>query len=379
MRELRYVSSRGVLSVSEATIETAIAGWLADVGDTRSAETYKAYDYALRTLRRWAAEQQPPLLSLEALDAPALKRYVGALVARGLDERTLHQYIGVLTRWLQALLDAGEIAGVRNQRGKLMTPTGLRTMLAQQLPRPRPAVAPRVPDLRRLPAYYDAQLGEFLAGRGGAVPDGTDAVALRHYLNLLRNRALIATLFSTGGRINEVLSIDVRMAQRGGEIQDAVRIVGKGRKERPLRLNRTARTWIAEYLRARAPFFAGALALFISHGPRGKGERVSDVSAWKAVKEAAEALADARRAEGASRDEIRALLAVGPHALRHFLAQAMLDEGADYKDLTAVLGHSSAVVTEQFYARLGDERVMEIVETFAPEPAVAFRPEPPAE
>ncbi len=50
----------------------------------------------------------------------------------------------------------------------------------------------------------------------------------------------------------------------------------------------------------------------------------------------------------------------------------MLDEGADYKDLTAILGHSSAVVTEQFYARLGDERVMEIVATFAPRPSDAF-------
>jgi site-specific recombinase XerD len=354
------------------TIDEAIGQWLADLQDTRSAETYKSYDYALRSFRRWL-DAQPTVTTIDALDAPLLKRYVAMLVERRLDQRTLHQYVGVLCRWMQSLIDAGELSGIPSGRGKLMTAAGLRAMLSQQLPRPEPAVAPRVPDLRRLPAYFDEQLHAFLRQRADRIPAEDEPAPLRHYLNLLRNRALLATLFSTGGRINEVLSLDVRVVRRRGEIQDAVRVQGKGRKERPLHLDRTARAWIAAYLNARAPYFVDAAALFISHGPRGKGQRLSDVSAWKAVKEAAEALADLRRAEGASRDEIQALLAVGPHALRHFLAQAMLDEGADYKDLTAVLGHSSAVVTEQFYARLGDERVLEVIETFAPEPAATFR------
>jgi site-specific recombinase XerD len=355
------------------TIEQAIAQWLADIEESRSVETYKSYDYALRAFRRWLIETQPQVRSIDAIDAPLLKQYVTSLVDRKLDARTLHQYIGVLTRWVQALVDAGEIQGIVNRRGKLMTANGVRTLLTQQVPRLEPAVAPRVPDLRRLPAYYAEQFQEFMRTRADQVPGTDDPVALRQYLNLLRNQALIATLFSTGGRINEVLSLDVGMVKRRGEIQDVVRIQGKGRKARPLRLNRTARAAIADYLQARAPYFDAATALFISHGPRGKGQRLSDVSAWKVVKEAAEALADLRRAEGASKDEVRALLAVGPHALRHYLAQAMLDEGADYKDLTAVLGHSSAVVTEQFYARLGDERVLEVIETFAPEPAATFR------
>lgn len=68
---------------------------------------------------------------------------------------------------------------------------------------------------------------------------------------------------------------------------------------------------------------------------------------------------------------------VSPHSLRHYLVQAMLDEGADYKDITAILGHSSSVVTEQFYARLGDERTMEIANTFAPRMNPLFDPSNP--
>jgi site-specific recombinase XerD len=355
------------------TIEQSITEWLEDIGDRRSEETHKSYAYALRAFQRWLAEAHPKLRAVDELNAPLLKEYVTTLLKRKLDTRTLHQYVGVLTRWLQALIDAGELPGIINQRGKLMTADGVRSLLIQQIPRLEPAVAPRVPDLRRLPAYYAEQFYQFMRARADQVPGIDDPVALRQYLNLLRNQALIATLFSSGGRINEVLSLDAGMVKRRGAIQDAVRIRGKGRKERPLRLNQTARTAIAAYLESRAPYFEDSTALFISHGPRGKGQRLSDVSAWKVVKEAAEALADLRRAEGAPKDEVRALLAVGPHALRHYLAQAMLDEGADYKDLTAVLGHSSAVVTEQFYARLGDERVLEVIETFAPEPAATFR------
>jgi site-specific recombinase XerC len=71
--------------------------------------------------------------------------------------------------------------------------------------------------------------------------------------------------------MNEVLSLDVGMVKRRGKIQDAVHIQGKGRRGRPLRLNRAARIAIAAYMEARMPYVADATALFIAHGPRGKG------------------------------------------------------------------------------------------------------------
>ena len=89
--------------------------------------------------------------------------------------------------------------------------------------------------------------------RGTAEPDGAharnhgvapsnDLVHVRAHLNLLRNRALIAVLFGSGGRISEVLSLTVGTVQRQERIVDMAPIRGKGRKRRSLRLDETART-----------------------------------------------------------------------------------------------------------------------------------------
>jgi integrase/recombinase XerD len=173
-------------------------------------------------------------------------------------------------------------------------------------------------------------------------------------------------LFASGGRIHEVLSLGVGQVQVRGRIVAAPVIAGKGRKQRPLRLDEDARAWIGEYLIARQPSFAAAPALFISHGPRGAGQQLTTVTGWRIVKNAADALADQRMVAGASSAELRDLRAVSPHSIRHYVAQAMLDEGAEYKDIAALFGHSSTSVTEQVYARLDPERTLEIADTFAP-------------
>lgn len=150
---------------------------------------------------------------------------------------------------------------------------------------------------------------------------------------------MIATLFSTGGRLNEILGLTVAAVTTRGRVANVVAVTGKGRQRRPLCHDRDTQRWIADYLYSRQALFPTASALFISHGRNGAGKQLSDVTAWKVVKAAAEALADVRMQEGADVEELRALRGVSPHSLRHYLAQAMLDEGADYKDITAILGH----------------------------------------
>lgn len=358
-------------------VTAAMEAWIGDLEDQgRSADTLATYRYALMLFARWL-EPQAPTFTLDTLSLQVFSHYVTALQARTLSDATIRAYIGILTRWVHDLINQGELPGIPNRRGRLITAAGLRDALERQFARPEPAVAPRMPDLRRLPAYYHVQLQRFLAQRGMVVPTVAEPGPLRTYLNLLRNRALIATLFSTGGRINEILGLTVAGVQRRGRVANVVAVTGKGRKRRPLRLDQNAQHWIADYLQLRQAFFPAASALFISHGPNGAGNQLSDVTAWKVVKVAAEALADVRMQEGADQEELRALRGVSPHSLRHYLAQAMLDEGADYKDITAILGHSSSVVTEQFYARLGDERTIEIADTFAPQMNPLFDPSNP--
>lgn len=349
------------------SIEEAIEQWLADlVEQQRSPDTVATYRSAMHQFQAWLAER-PEVVELGTLRVSLLAAYIQAAIGRKLHQHTILAYIGVLTRWLQDLVNQGELdTGIPNQRGRLIPPAGVRDLLERMVGRRTPPVAPRIPDLRDLPNYYPQRLVAWLAARGGVLPTPADSRAFRDYLTLLRNQALVGTLFSTGGRINEVLGLTVRQVRHGGTIVSAVPITGKGRKARSLRLDDDARTWIAQYLDARQPLFGAALALFISHGPRGAGNRMTDVTGWRVVKLAADALADAEVAAGADETSVQSLRAVSPHAIRHYVAQAMLDEGADYKDIAAILGHSSSLVTETVYARLDEERILEIADTFAP-------------
>lgn len=350
-----------------ASIEAAIAQWLADLTEQqRSPDTVATYRSAMHQFQVWLAER-PEVMELGTLRISLLVAYIQAALGRKLHRHTILAYIGVLTRWLQDLVNQGELdTGIPNQRGRLIPPTGVRDLLERMVGRRTPPVAPRIPDLRDLPNYYPHALDAWLMARGGVLPTPAESRPFRDYLSLLRNQALVGTLFSTGGRINEVLGLNVRQVRQGGMIVSAVPITGKGRKTRPLRLDEDARAWLAQYLDARQPLFGTAPALFISHGPRGAGNRMTDVTGWRVVKLAADALADAEVAAGATEASVQSLRAVSPHAIRHYVAQAMLDEGADYKDIAAILGHSSSLVTETVYARLDEERMLEVADTFAP-------------
>lgn len=374
----------------DSTFETWRDHFIADLTDSRrSRTTIRAHAATITAFLHWLAEEPDPP-SATALPSAVFEHYVEYLrdsrvslhatrrIAAGqpvdiqpLKTTTILAYIGVLTRWLQWLKDEGELTAIHDRRGRPLTPAQLAKRLARLVDQPEPRAAPRMPDLRRLPAYYDLHLAAFLDAQG--LPPSADPVHVRAHLNLLRNRALLAVLFASGGRISEVLSLTVGIVQRRGQIVDMAPISGKGRKRRSLRLDETARVWIADYLEARAARYPGAEALFISHGPKANGKRLSVVSAWRAVKEATSWLADERAADGAGEAEVDAIRAVSPHGLRHFLAQALLDADAAYKDIAELLGHSSTVVTEQVYARPDEQRTHELVDTLAPRPVLGAR------
>lgn len=341
--------------------------WLDDLAERQvSQHTVTNYRSALHQFKDWLGKRSGTQ-ELSSLRVHTFVSYIKTLQARHLAQTTLHAHIGVLTRWLHDLVDYGHLmGGIPNRLERMVTPDGVRDTLERLVGPKPPLVAPRVPDLRELPNYYGDCVQHWLQAREGMLPSLKDHIANREYLSLLRNQALIGALFSSGGRIHEVLSLQVAQVHRRGRVVDAPVIAGKGRKQRPLRLDADARSWIGDYLTARRPYFAAAPAVFISHGPRGVGQQLSTVTGWRVVKNAADALADQRMIEGASREEIQDLRDVSPHSIRHYMAQAMLDEGAEYKDIAALFGHSSTSVTEQVYAQLSPDRVLEIADTFAP-------------
>jgi integrase/recombinase XerD len=169
----------------------------------------------------------------------------------------------------------------------------------------------------------------------------------------LRDRALLELLYGTGARISEAVGLAVDDIDRG---QAAVRLAGKGGKERVVPVGSYALRAVEDYLvRARPELAAngrrgvrgGALFLNVRGGP------LSRQSAWAILRSAAE------RAGGIDPS------AVSPHTLRHSFATHLLDGGADVRVVQELLGHAS-VTTTQVYTLVTVDRLREVYATSHP-------------
>jgi integrase/recombinase XerD len=162
----------------------------------------------------------------------------------------------------------------------------------------------------------------------------------------LRDRALLELLYATGGRISEVVGLDVDALGWLGEEGSAafVRLHGKGDKERVVPVGSYARDCLDTYLvRARPDLAAhgvGNSALFLN----ALGRRLSRQSAWAILQEAA------GRA---------GLVHVSPHTQRHSFATHLLQGGADVRVVQELLGHAS-VTTTQIYTLVTPETLREV-------------------
>ncbi len=179
------------------------------------------------------------------------------------------------------------------------------------------------PDLPRIITYYDEQ----------PLPEPDDESNKRSKmkrLELLRDRAIMHTLYASAGRVSEVASL-TRAQLADGRSSEAL-ITGKGNKQRMLFLTPEAQAAIRAYCNERDDPYP---ALFISHR-RNKGQPLTRMSIWRVVKRAAKAL-------GLSK-------AASPHAFRHYRATQLLNEGMPLESVQAYLGHASPETTRIVYA-----------------------------
>lgn len=170
--------------------------------------------------------------------------------------------------------------------------------------------------------------------------DGEGALALR-------DRALLEVLYGGGLRISEAVGLDQADVETAADL--AVRVRGKGDKERLVPVGRMAAEAVARYLRAGRPELvkvAGARrraerALFVN----ARGGRLSRQSGWRIVAEAA------RRAGLSER--------LTPHVLRHSFATHLLEGGADLRAVQELLGHAS-LSTTQIYTKVTTRHLDEV-------------------
>ena len=162
----------------------------------------------------------------------------------------------------------------------------------------------------------------------------------------LRDVALLELLYSTGGRVSEIIGInlnDLAKVESDNEVIQTIKLRGKGSKERIVPMGSFALTALDNYLVRTRP------ALLVKSGKNenalflnSRGGRLSRQSAWNIVLQAAQACG----LEGK----------VSPHVFRHSYATHLLDGGADIRVVQELLGHSS-VTTTQIYTLVTIDKI----------------------
>jgi integrase/recombinase XerD len=162
----------------------------------------------------------------------------------------------------------------------------------------------------------------------------------------LRDVALLELLYSTGGRVSEIIGInlnDLAKVESDNEMIQTIKLRGKGSKERIVPIGTFALTALDNYLvRTRPGLLAKSQKSENALLLNSRGGRLSRQSAWNIVLQAAQVCG----LEGK----------VSPHVFRHSYATHLLDGGADIRVVQELLGHSS-VTTTQIYTLVTIDKI----------------------
>lgn len=277
-----------------------------------SPRTLSSYQGDLKQFARFLLKDssgiRPGKASKKAIDSLAIREFLASFHARKASRRTMARKLAVLRSFFKFLCREGYIRS---------DPTaGLR--------------APRAE--KKLPQFLDlAQAARLMEG-----PSGEGILALR-------DRTILEILYSTGMRVGELVSLDLREINLSGR---SLRVMGKGGKERLLPLGKKAFRALEAYLKRREELFGkkkadiswNKKALFLNNW----GGRLTQRSVIQMVKKYVK--------------KVSAELDVSPHTLRHTFATHLLNAGADLRAVQELLGHVN-LSTTQIYTHVSTERL----------------------
>lgn len=160
---------------------------------------------------------------------------------------------------------------------------------------------------------------------------------------VLRDKAILETLFSTGLRVSELAQL---RRENVNLKKDEFTVRGKGGKLRLVFLSPSAQEWLTRYCNDRrdvSPY------LFVRHDRAGKDAADEKPLTARSIQRLVERYA---RAAGITKR-------ITPHVLRHSFATDLLRNKADIRSVQAMLGHAS-ITTTQIYTHVTDARLREV-------------------
>ena len=166
----------------------------------------------------------------------------------------------------------------------------------------------------------------------------------------LRDRAILELLFSSGLRVSELINLNrdhINTKRREFSVR------GKGNKDRPIFISKTASQHIDNYLKSRKDNLS---PLFINYSKRcttpsldGNYRRLTARSVQRMIEKYA-------RLAGITKK-------VSPHTMRHSFATDLLLNGADLRSVQSMLGHAS-ISTTQIYTQITDQHLKDVHDQF---------------
>lgn len=169
----------------------------------------------------------------------------------------------------------------------------------------------------------------------------------------VRDRAILEVLFSTGIRVSELTSLNIRQFDLknllANKIEDMeLPVNGKGGSVRTVYFAPRALKWLVNYLKTRKDMLP---SLFINYkkGDDENNHRLTVRSIERLVK----------------KYNMMAGLPVDstPHTLRHSFATDLLQQGADMRSVQELLGHKN-IVTTQIYTHVTNPQLRDIHKKF---------------
>jgi len=169
----------------------------------------------------------------------------------------------------------------------------------------------------------------------------------------LRDRAILEVLFSTGMRVSELTSLNMRLFNLKNLLNNKLSdqemsIAGKGGSIRTVYFSERTLGCLAQYLKTRKDLFP---PLFINYRPD------KDDTEHRLTPRSIERLV--RRYTSMAGLSVDAT----PHTLRHSFATDLLEHGADMRSVQELLGHKN-IVTTQIYTHVTNPRLREIHKKF---------------
>lgn len=163
----------------------------------------------------------------------------------------------------------------------------------------------------------------------------------------LRNRAMLETLFATGMRISELLSLKREQLDNTGRIY----IMGKGKKQRFVYLTPRAINHLRLYLQTRVDQSPFMFIPYRGRNNQNKNKKISPNYVQFKLKK--------------YRELLGVNIPISPHSLRHGFATYLAENGANPAAIQILLGHESLDTTTR-YVHASDKYAEKIHTQFHP-------------